>query len=321
MEMNSPPCRSDSSQAAQVVTIAIASVGRSTLAKTLESIQRLVLPDGITIQLLVADDSFDGRATRLCAAAKADRFPPQVIAVASRNISIARNALLEQAAGAWIAFIDDDEWIEQEDWLVHHLLAATEFGADAVIGPVVAKYSENTPAWMVSADPYTRSWGERGERIETGSTSNAFVNLAKIRHLELRFGPSFGRTGGGDTDFFYRLYESGGVVIATDDAVVLEAIPEGRLRLTYLVKREEKGGQAYGGLVLRQRPGHSGRIRLAIDGSAKLMVAVAWMLAVFPFDRGAALSWFRAAARNGGKLRAALGLPKRELYGIEYVEE
>lgn len=313
MGTNSTCSHLDAPYPATRVTIGIATTGRATLKETLASIQQILVPDGITVQVLIADDSLDGSAEALISSFGASRFPLEVIPVASRNISTARNALLQRAEGEWIAFVDDDEWVDQ-GWLGCHIAAAREFGADAVIGPVFACYPEDAPVWFVRADPWRRFSGNRGEQLETGLSGNAFVNLAKIRALNLSFDPSLGRTGGGDTDFFYNLHANGGRVIATDDAVVSERVTAGRLRVSYLIKNEEKGGHSYGSMVLKRYPGGIGRCRLALDGGFKLLIAGVCMVTVLPFDRSRALRLLCAAARNRGKLRAALGLRRHELY-------
>ena len=99
------------------VTVAIASCGRSSLAATLASIDAQIVPEQLSIGIVVADDSQDGSAAKIVSQMKLD-CPIDVISVASGNVAIARNACLEAAKGAYVAFIDDDEiagprWIAQ----------------------------------------------------------------------------------------------------------------------------------------------------------------------------------------------------------------
>ena len=67
------------------------------------------------------------------------------------NISIARNACLDNSTGDFLAFIDDDE-TASNDWLVELMETAEATGADAVLGPVRAVYSDAAPGWMRRGD-------------------------------------------------------------------------------------------------------------------------------------------------------------------------
>ena len=87
------------------VSVAIASIGRETLLDTLRSLAAVTKPVGVELNVLVADDSKSGAATKLVAGHPIKSLDVTCFAVASGNISSARNALLDAADGDWLIFV------------------------------------------------------------------------------------------------------------------------------------------------------------------------------------------------------------------------
>src|SRR4051812_43886629 len=165
-------------------------------------------PD-IPSRLLVADNSEAGEARTVveAIARSADR-PVRYLHAPARNISIARNACLEASLGEWIAFLDDDELV-RPDWLDSLLKEAASGGWDAVLGPVQAVYPDSAPGWMKSGGFHSTAPVRVRGQILTGYTGNVLIRRQTIGAVNLRFKPEFGRTGGEDLDFFYRLSDAG----------------------------------------------------------------------------------------------------------------
>ena len=296
------------------VTVAIASMGRSTLARTLQSVADQDLPDGVTLEVVVADDSKDGTAAALIAN-ESFGIPVGTVAVGSGNIATARNAALERAEGSWIAFIDDDEWAEP-NWIADLLGVAVAYGADAVIGPVEALYPEGTPDWMGrvrlgQVGIFQKRPGADGQTLDTGATSNALVRRSAIG--DLRFREEFGRTGGEDTDFFRRFHKNGGKIVAASRGLVSEHVPSDRLTSTHLRRRFGRGGHTFARIEL-EGCSVGQRTMFYLQSALKWMVANALAFAFKPFDPAKSLSYALRAALNGGKLRYALGRAAPRLY-------
>ena len=93
------------------------------------------------------------------------------------NISIARNACLDNCSGDFLAFIDDDETASPE-WLVELLAVAAATGADAVLGPVSAVYDDAAPGWMQRGDFHSTQPVWVGGEIRTGYTCNVLLRRA-----------------------------------------------------------------------------------------------------------------------------------------------
>lgn len=235
------------------VSVAIASIGRETLLDTLRSLAAVTKPVGIELNVLVADDSKSGAATKLVAGHPIKSLDVTCLAVASGNISSARNALLDAADGDWLIFVDDDEWVER-DWLEKLFACQKDFNADVVIGPVKPRYPDNTPEWMRLANPLYTDWGHRGKRLYTGRGGNTLVRVGFVRALELRFDEAYGRTGGEDTIFFAQAAERGARIFATDDAIAHEHVPQDRLSTKFILSRATRSGQSYGQMRLARHP-------------------------------------------------------------------
>ena len=294
-------------------SVAIASIGRDTLLDTLNSIAAARRPDGMELDVLIADDSRDGAATKLVAAHPVKGLNVTCLAVASSNISTARNALLAAATGDWLIFVDDDEWVEP-DWLERLFACQEDFSADVVVGPVYPDYPQETPAWLKAANPLYMDWGARGKRIYTGRGGNTLVNLQLIRSLELTFDEAYGRTGGEDTIFFGQAAERGARIFVTDDAIAREHVPAERLTQSYILSRAVRSGQSYGQMRLARHPDPLWHIFFALSALAKCTAAGLLTMAMRLFDRPRSFRMRQKFALNKGKLRAVFSLPLAELY-------
>lgn len=291
----------------ETVTIGIASLGRPCLSRTLQSLCAIEIPPGYAVEIVVADDDRGGAATARIAEGEPWGLPVRSLAVGAGNISAARNACLDAATGDWLAFVDDDEWVDP-DWLVRMFAACQEFGADIVVGPVFPQYPPGTPAWLVAANPIYKDMGPRGLRIDTGRAGNVLIRRSIVDQAQTRFDPALGKTGGEDTDFFHRLYKAGAVIVVTDDARIYEEVPPGRLQPSYIRRRALRAGQSYARFRLRDGRGlDPSGLLFHLDAAAKCAVgfAGAWLLR--PVRRGGALRLEQKAWMNLGKLRQITG--------------
>jgi succinoglycan biosynthesis protein ExoM len=289
-----------------MISVLVASMGRPSLAATLAALAGVRIPPGETLEVIVADDSADGRVARTLA----DRPPPlpvTVVPVGAGNVAVARNACLEAARGDWLVFVDDDETVET-DWLEGHLSAARDFAADAVFGPVRPVYPEGTPDWFVAADPLFQDWRwqENGRAVAHGRTGNTLIRRSALGGL--RFDPAFGPTGGEDHDFFLRFHAAGNRMVVTDRARARETVPPARATAGYALRRALRTGQIYAERRLRGR-GRLFRLGFTVEAIGKLLVAATLAAGLRPFDRAGAFRMRMRASTNLGKLRGIRGAP------------
>jgi Glycosyltransferases involved in cell wall biogenesis len=175
------------------------------------------------------------------------------------NIATARNRGVREAAGTYIAFIDDD-FVVPPEWLTSVLRTFARTGADVVLGDVRPRFEDGgTPSEGVAA-AYTRHAPERGGRVTV--QANGYAPGARTGNAILRrsfcfvgsdgwFDPAFGRSGGEDAEFFLRLGRRQPHIVASSDAFVFEFIPLSRQTETYLVGRAEREGRNYARLVCK----------------------------------------------------------------------
>ena len=277
------------------VDVCVCTYERPAVAATLASIAALEGLEGLRVRVVLADNAETPEAAELARQARRRLGLDVVYAHApARNISLARNACLDAAEGAWIAFLDDDE-TATPPWLEALLAEAEAGGWDAVLGPVDAIYPPQAPGWIRAGDFHsTRPVWVRGA-IETGYCGNVLIRRALVERAGLRFDPTLGRSGGEDVDFFYRLREAGGRIGFAPRALAVETTPADRLALGRLLKRRFRSGQTHGRQLQRRLRGVSvvGALALA---SLKAGACAAGAAAMLASER----------RRNGLLARAAL---------------
>lgn len=277
------------------IDVCICTYHRPSIVETLRAIAAQEGRAELILRVIVADNAVepDARAA-ICAAGEEFGLDLVYVHAPARNISIARNACLTAATGDWIAFLDDDE-CPSPVWLIEAIAEARRGDWDAVLGPVQALYPDASPAWIRHGDFHsTRPVWVRGD-IETGYTSNVLVRRDLVERAGLRFRVEYGRTGGEDLDFFYRLRDAGGEIGFAPKALIHEPVPSDRAALGYLLRRNFRQGQSHGTRV-------QGRCRRRFSVLLNLQIALAKALILGI----AAVCQPKAIARNRCLIRAAL---------------
>jgi succinoglycan biosynthesis protein ExoM len=235
------------------VDVCVCTFRRAYLAETLKSIAANASPT-VDLRVIVADNDAVPSAQKLTEAFAGEvGFPVRYIHAPAKNISVARNACLDAASAEFVAFVDDDENVAPH-WLEALLRTAKATRADVVLGPVVAIYGPEAPDWMRDGDFHATVPTYVSGVIQTGYTCNVLM-LRRPPFSSLRFDPSLGRSGGEDTEYFYRLYDLGGRIAFAPDAVAYEPVPAERARLQWLMRRRLRSGQTYGLRLVRASKG------------------------------------------------------------------
>lgn len=256
------------------IDIAICTFRRAALTETLASLSRLVVPAGVRLGIIVADNDVEPSARDRVEAAN-PMLPTDILYVhcPAGNISIARNACLDHSDADFLAFVDDDETVEPL-WLDALLATAEKSRADVVLGPVRALYAPNAPHWMRDGDFHaTRPVWVNGE-IRTGYTCNVLMHLAAPSIAGRRFDLALGRSGGEDTAFFSAVHTAGGRIAFAEEAWVEEPVPTARARFSWLARRRLRMGQTHGRLLAARREG-AARLNAAALATAKSAACIA----------------------------------------------
>lgn len=153
-----------------------------------------------------------------------------------QNIALARNKAVANAAGDFIAFIDDDEFPIRR-WLLTLFEACQKYSVDGVLGPVKPHFDENAPTWVIKGKFYDRATYPTGLVIDwrKGRTGNTFLKMDVFSGETMPFRPEFRQ--GEDQDFFQRMIEKGYVFIWCDEAVAYEIVPPVRWKRKFMLRR------------------------------------------------------------------------------------
>lgn len=290
------------SAAVPTVDVCICTYQRESLTRTLASIDAQT---GLSarVRILVADNDERPSARALVETADA-RWPRVYLHAPARNISIARNALVDASTAAYIAWIDDDE-IAEPTWLASLLASISD--SDAAFGPVRAVYPPRTAEWMRAIDLHSTRPVMTPKGVVTGYTSNALVRRAAMGAE--RFLESLGRSGGEDTEFFSRLYAQGRRFVAAPTAIVEEPTAADRLSLQWLKHRAFRAGQTHARSYLVS----GRRIRGLVTASAKAAICMGLGL-LLSFRPTARRRLAVRAALHRGVVARLLGAPDLQLY-------
>lgn len=218
---------------------------RDSLLKTLESIERLSLDDGMTCELLVIDnglpDAARGSVLEFIQKDEKRKYHREP----SKGASCARNCGVRNASGRILAFADDDVIVDPQ-WLRFLRKTFDENpGALAVQGKILLQKNIDTlPPWVDPDDLSFCPYYNPGETVDScdiliganmALRSEAFE---KYGFFDERLGP--GASGfGEDTEFARRLIQAGEKVLYQPKAVVYHEYREDRFTWDYWLKRIE----------------------------------------------------------------------------------
>lgn len=296
------------------VMVGICAFRRSELSDALVSLSKLVVPADVDLRICVADnDGTPSAQERVMRAAQTVPFPITYLHAPERNISVARNALLDHAdatSADYIAFMDDDETVTPP-WLFELLKRARRTGEGLVVGPVKANYLPATPDWMVRGRFHDTFPDTDTEGVaHTGYTCNLLVDLRDARLKGLRFDFSRGRSGGEDSAYAAHYQRAGGRIGYAHAAVVTEVVPAERARMSWLFKRRFRMGQTHGDLVTMGLS-RTGRAQQAGLAALKTLACVALAITPDAVRRNKALL---RGALHAGAVSGCLGVRHLQLY-------
>lgn len=296
------PCRQ--------VDVLVCTFRRPQVVETLASLAVQHLPPDVSLRVVVADnDELPSAEPQVRRAARDLGLDLAYIHAPARNISIARNACLDAVRADFAAMIDDDETADP-GWLAALLRRAEETGADVVFGPVLAEYGPEAPDWMRRLGYHSSHPERRGGVVETGHAGNALLRLGGAPWREERFDLGRGRSGGEDTEYFFRLRRAGALFEIAGDAVIREPVPAGRLRFGWLLRRRYRMGQSHAASATAA----TARARLAATAAAKAGICGLAACVTLPSATRRNL-WTLRMGLHAGVVAGCLSVPQPELYG------
>ena len=109
-----------------------------------------------------------------------------------QNIALARNKVVENADGDYLAFIDDDEF-PCRNWLLTLFKTCRELRVDGVLGPVLRHFDQTPPKWLEKSNFYVRRVNPTGMRVEwlEARTGNVLLKRELVAGDPAPFRPEF----------------------------------------------------------------------------------------------------------------------------------
>ncbi|MBW8191457.1 glycosyltransferase [Neiella marina] len=295
------------------ITVCLCTYKREHLKLTLASLAAQQLPEGVSFNVSIVDNDKDGSGKVWVDQCRAETNLQLHYQIQSeKNISVARNATVAAADGDWLAFLDDDE-IAEPDWLAQLLDCAQQYQADVVQGALKVNYPDHTPDWILAGDYFGKHLPPTGTQRQVGSTCNALVKRSALPHPTEPFDKQFGITGGGDTHFFSRIHQAGGLMVSCCEAVVSETVEDNRLNESYLRRRALRVGETYS-VIFFQEISSLRKLLVISKASALILVGGLVSLILSPTGKQYSLFYKLKMLQNWGKLRYFMSLNPVEIY-------
>jgi glycosyltransferase involved in cell wall biosynthesis len=214
------------------------------LALAARSALRQTGVDGAVELVVVDNDAVPSAQALVEALARDAPFAVVYVHEPRSGVANARNAGLERASGALIAFLDDDEEAPPH-WLSALLQVQRALDADVVFGPVRGR----APAGPIRHRAYLEHFFSRLGPDQAGlidapyGCGDSLIRRAALPHPTRPFSASRNRTGGED-DLLFQLMKAQGARFAwAPDAFVWEDPAPERLTLSYALSRAYGYGQ------------------------------------------------------------------------------
>ena len=215
------------------------------LARCLESLNSLTFQHMTEVApsiIVVDNDILQSARSIVQDFAKRSVWPVKYVAECQRGISFARNRAVVTAQGhRYIAFVDDDEYVDPV-WLDELLYAQSLYAADIVAGPVRPEFERAPPNWITQGRFFDRPRWASGTQLDSASTANVLARMDILESVPGPFDVQFARSGGEDAALFTKLARMGVHLVWTDNALVHETVPESRMTVRWVIRREYRKG-------------------------------------------------------------------------------
>jgi len=223
------------------------------LSRLLEILEVQKTENKFSYSIVIVDNDYRGTVNNMVYLSKVERkIAVQYFIEPVQNISLARNKAIQNAKGNLIAFIDDDEYPE-EDWLLNLFKSYKEYNVEGILGPVLPSYEIEPPEWIKNGNIFIRKSYKTGKILKWNETrsGNFLIKKDIFDALDKIYDVSFGKTGGEDTDLFKRMIEKGHTFVWCSEAIVYESIGSERLQLRWILRRALRTGAIFGRLEMK----------------------------------------------------------------------
>lgn len=218
----------------------------------LNYLDKMVLPAGISVEIVIVDNSPEAMAKTLVEAKKLGHgIKLHYFSFLGKGIAAVRNKVLTEVLKLnpdYIAFTDDDQY-PCENWLMELYTKLTETGADVVSGPVLPSFINTNfeplavPDWIKNNSRFEgKSKRADGVLCNTASTNNVLLKTEILDKMDYWFDESYLKMTGEDIDFFDRIHELGFKIVWCKNAAVYEIVDPKRCTIKFLWRRNYNNG-------------------------------------------------------------------------------
>jgi glycosyltransferase involved in cell wall biosynthesis len=219
------------------------------LARTLDSLGKIDIPEQLEVELVVVDN-FPDTSHQVVENAVLPKFKVTYLQEPKKGKSRGLNSGLKHAQGDVIVFTDDDLRFPV-DWITKLIQPILEGSADAVAGAVRLSPDLERP-WMT---PFHRAYFAEILEVEPGAFAMVGANMAFHRRVlndvpefDVALGP--GAYGFGDDNLFsYMVEEAGYRLVFNPESPVIHCFDPNRLTRSSLMKHAEQLGRSHGYLA------------------------------------------------------------------------
>lgn len=239
------------------------------LRKSLRSVLRQNLKNETRIRIIVIDNDKAETGRIAVESFENDKhISVQYVVEPRKGLANARNkALTESGQCNYVIFLDDDEEAGPE-WIERLLATQSQTNADVVCGPVIPEF-EVEKEWARNGGFYLPRNLANLSVIRYAETNN--VLMAQAIACRYRFDEKFNHTGGEDTHFFEEIYINGGRFNWARNAWVKEAVPESRLKCSWIIRRSFSSANRFTRAMLRLHHGPTVILVRLLKGLAGLI--------------------------------------------------
>lgn len=239
----------------------------------------------------------------------------------NRGIPQARNRAINEARTNvdFIAFIDDDEEPTPE-WMDELLSVHFATGALIVYGPVIAKFVEEPPKWIIDGEWFNRKSFQNEQELDLSAVGSGNILISIKVFLALGDGKWFDENlaliGGSDTHFFMRAKLAGYKIIGANAAVVYEWQPAKRTTVKWILMRAFRTAYTQIFLDKISTPFLFAHIKRFFLGLCRIVIGALLIIPflVFAITKGkyVVIKPIRIIFRGAGMLASAFGIKYEE---------
>ena len=226
------------------------------LADALQSLEKLTIPEGVTVELILIDNASSDGTKRLIETFGMETEKFQVIHLHEERLgkSFALNRGIRASSAALIAFVDDDH-IVSEDYMIEMVRAAKKYhDFNIFCGRIFPNWNGSEPQWVhddakYPIRPYPVPRFDLGEKHLEVKEDKTYIpgsgNLIVRREVFERVGLFSGELGpkghnlrgGEDIEFVQRALRKGERIYYIPHIRQYHQVFPGNLRLPYVVKK------------------------------------------------------------------------------------